>query len=200
MIRFILFLFLMLGKASIVSQAQNYLYPVDSIYLSGVVFDVDSVTTLPFAKISANQKLIGIADANGQFIVKINRKDTVHINYIGFKDFTYVFPEKTFRDEFFIRVALSRDYVALKAVEIYPWPKKGAFKQAFLDANVAAKKDVPLVIPGAVQYDGPRIEPEPSVANPASLLQKALGKESRRKRKLEKYRKQLQEDYYEFQR
>jgi len=182
------------------AQAQNYLYPVDSIYLSGAVYDADSVTTLPSAHILVNRKPIGVTNELGQFLIYISRTDTVSISYLGFKDFVYVFPEKTFRDEYFIRIPLRRDSILLKEVEIYPWPKKGAFKQAFLEAKNIPNGNKKVIIPGAMQYEGPVVEPEPTIANPASLLQKALGKEGRRKRKLEKYKKQVQEKYYEFQR
>jgi len=180
--------------------AQNYLYPVDSIYLSGAVYDADSVNTLPSAHLLVNRKPIGVTNELGQFLIYISRTDTVTISYLGFQDFVYVFPEKTFRDEYFIRVPLRRDSILLKEVEIYPWPKKGAFKQAFLEAKNIPNGNKKVIIPGAMQYEGPVVEPEPTVANPASLLQKALGKEGRRDRKLKKYKKQVQEEYYEFQR
>lgn len=180
-----------------VSNAQQSLYPVDSIYLSGVVFDSDSVTTLPYAHITINDKPIAVTDAEGQFIIYMSRKDTFRISYVGFKNFEYTFPEKTYRDEFYIRVPLSRDSIVLKTVDIYPWPKKGAFRQAFLDAKTADRKDVPLVVPGAVQYDGPKKETKATIANPASFLQEKLSKKARNKRKIEKYKRQLQEGYYE---
>jgi hypothetical protein len=193
---FISFLFLITYPAN----SQNYLYPVDSIYLSGAVYDADSINTLPSAHILINQKPIGVTNNLGQFLIYISRQDTVTIKYVGFKDYSYTFPEKTFRDEYFIRVPLRRDSILLKEVEIYPWPKKGAFRQAFLEAKNIPNADKKLIIPGALQYDGPVVEPEPTVANPASLLQKALGKQGRRDRKLKKYKKQVQEEYYEFQR
>jgi hypothetical protein len=180
--------------------AQNYLYPVDSIYLSGAVYDADSVNTLPSAHILINRKPIGVTNELGQFLIYISRKDTLTISYLGFQEYQYVFPEKTFRDEYFMRIPLRRDSILLKEIEIYPWPKKGAFRQAFLEAKNIPNADKKVIIPGAMQYDGPVVEPEPTVANPASLLQKAFGKEGRRDRKLKKYKKQVEEEYYEFQR
>ena len=193
---FILWVSIIAGNITVL-KAQQSLYPVDSIYLSGVVFDADSVSTLPYAHITINDKPITVTDAEGQFIIYMSRKDTFRISYVGFKNFEYTFPEKTYRDEFYIRVPLSRDSIVLKTVDIYPWPKKGAFRQAFLDAKTADKKDVPLVILGAVQYDGPKKETKATIANPASFLQEKLSKKARNKRKIAKYKKQLQEGYYE---
>jgi hypothetical protein len=195
---FILWVSIIAGNITVL-KAQQSLYPVDSIYLSGVVFDADSVSTLPYAHITINDKPITVTDAEGQFIIYMSRKDTFRISYVGFKNFEYTFPEKTYRDEFYIRVPLSRDSIVLKTVDIYPWPKKGAFRQAFLDAKTADKKDVPLVIPGAVQYDGPKKETKATIANPASFLQEKLSKKARNKRKIAKYKKQLQEGYYEYE-
>jgi len=180
--------------------AQTSLYPTDSIYLSGVVFDADSVNTLPYAHVILNNRPVGTTNADGQFLIHISRKDTVQISYMGFKDFQYIFPEKTYRDEFFIRIPLSRDSILLQTIDIYPWPKRGAFRQAFLDAANADKKDQKIIIPGTTQYDGPKKEVKPTIANPISLLQNALSKEARNKRKLKKYRKQMQEEYFEFER
>lgn len=180
--------------------AQQYLYPVDSIYLSGVVFDADSVNTLPGAHVSLNHKPVASTDNEGRFIIYMSRKDTLTISYLGFQEFVHVFPEKTYRDEFFMRIPLSRDSIVLQTVEVYPWPKKGAFRQAFLDAQNADKKDVPIIIIGASQNDGPKTEAQPDFTNPASLLQKAFSKQERNRRKLKKYRKELQNEYFEFQR
>jgi hypothetical protein len=193
-------LLILISIISVSASAQSYLYPVDSIYLSGTVFDADSVNTLPSAHISINRKPIGVSNLNGQFLIHIGRNDTLTVSYVGFKDFAYTFPEKTFRDEYFIRIPLRRDSILLKEVEIYPWPKKGAFRQAFLEAKNIPDKNQTILIPGAMQYDGPKVEPKPTVANPASLLQKTFGKKGMQQRKLNKYKKQVQEEYFEYQR
>ncbi len=196
----ILFTFSLAAFLFIKTNAQQYLYPVDSIYLSGVVFDADSVNTLPGAHIMLNNKPVANTNIDGQFLIYMSRKDTLKVSYLGLKDFVFTFPEKTYRDEFFIRIPLSRDSILLQTVDVYPWPKKGAFRQAFLDAQNADKKDVPVVIIGAAQNDGNKKEVEPDFSNPASLLQKAFSKQERNKRKLKKYRKELQKEYFEFER
>src|SRR5690606_8062699 len=142
------------------SKAQQFLYPVDSVFLSGVVYDGDSVNTLPGAHLLFNHQPYSVTDFDGRFLIRMSRTDTLTISYLGFKEFDYVFPEKTFLDEYFIRVPLRRDSIVLAEVEIYPWPTKGAFKQAFLEAKELEQDRRPIPMAGVRQYEGPVVEPK----------------------------------------
>lgn len=178
-------------------RAQQYLYPVDSVYLSGMVFNADSSLAISGAHVFINQGIVAVTNESGQFLIYMSVADTLLVTYLGFKNFNYFFSEKLFENEFFMRIPLSNDTMKLLEVEIYPWPKKGAFKQAFLAAQATDKKVDKIIIPGAIQNDQPKSEKHANLSNPASLLQEKLGKKGRYKRKENRNRKKLQKVYYE---
>lgn len=179
------------------AKAQSYLYPVDSIYLSGMVYSADSLNIIEGAHVMVQNKIVAITNADGQFIVFMNVADTLQISYLGYLPFTYFFSEKLFEDEYFMRIPLRQDTIIISEVEIYPWPKKGAFRQAFLAAQSEKDENNKIIIIGAQQKENLDRTNDPKLSNPASLLQEKLGKKARQKRKQNKYRKKLQKNYFE---
>ena len=106
------------------------------IQFSGVVVDKHTLKPIPYAALMIKNSNIGtISDNNGYFSFVAQPMDTIEFAAIGYKTNSYRIPD-TLTDRYALIHLMDKDTTQLKAVTVYPWPSKEAFKQAFLSLNL----------------------------------------------------------------
>jgi len=120
-----------------------------SVQLTGIIVSNDSLLTVPFANIFAKHNNIGtISDFFGYFSLVASKGDTIIFSCLGYKKEIFIIPELT--EEKFITIVqkLETDTILLEETNVYPWPSRDQFKQAFIstdiddDAIERAKKNI----------------------------------------------------------
>lgn len=136
---FILISFLFLSAGSMFAQYGHE--PVsDSIRLSGMVFDKDSLEVLPFAKYSYENKSF-TTNENGEFYLWAHDGDVIKFSYVGYKD-TYVqVHDSLHQRNYIVGVFLPKDTVELSEVIVIP-----RYQQLLLEARY-----MPLTVNPAYQ-------------------------------------------------
>ncbi|MAX80966.1 MAG: hypothetical protein CL843_12440 [Crocinitomicaceae bacterium] len=131
----ILFLFFLSG--SITAQRSDTTdYSKDLIQFSGVIVNGSDLTPIPFVSIMISHSLRGtIADNNGYFSLVAAKGDTIHFTSIGFQSSDFVIPDTLATKRYSLIQVLESDTVLLSEHQVYPWPSKEQFKEAFLSLN-----------------------------------------------------------------
>jgi hypothetical protein len=148
-------------------SAQQHLFQ-----LSGIVSDVDTKFPVAYANIEVVGEYRGVyTSQDGFFSCVVSENDTVQFSATGYKTKMYVVPQNMDDNIFSIAVLMYQDTLELEAVEIYPWPSKEEFRDAFLAyKEVQDYKIGP--IPGIKGRDQIDTVPKPPVIykNPISVL------------------------------
>ncbi|MFD1552628.1 hypothetical protein DNU06_16655 [Putridiphycobacter roseus] len=122
-----------------VGYAQNANPSKDSIQfiqLTGIVVN-DSMERLPFTAIYDRSTKRGvIADYYGYFALVVHPGDTIQFSFIGFKQKTFVVPEPDSNNELSIVSLLESDTIQSVPVDVYPWPSKEEFADAFVNLKI----------------------------------------------------------------
>tara|TARA_B100000902_G_C27322533_1_gene925731 strand:+ start:5779 stop:6399 length:621 start_codon:yes stop_codon:yes gene_type:complete len=108
-----------------------------SVQLTGIIVSNDSLLTVPFANIFVKYNNIGtISDFYGYFSLVASKGDTIIFSCLGYKKEIFIVPE--FTEEKFITIVqkLETDTILLDETNVYPWPSRDQFKQAFLTADI----------------------------------------------------------------
>lgn len=120
------------------------------IQFSGVIVDKHTLKPVPYAALMIKTSNRGtISDNNGYFSFVAQPMDTIEFAAIGYKTNSYIIPD-TLTDRYALIHLMDKDTAQLKAVTVYPWPSKEAFKEAFLSLNLPdnnldrAKKNLAL--------------------------------------------------------
>ncbi len=107
------------------------------IQFSGIVIQADSLDPIPFSAILTRHTSRGtISDYSGYFSFVAQKKDTIEFTAIGFKKGFFVIPDTLSTDKYSLIQALVKDTTTLAAADVYPWPSRDQFKQAFLNKQV----------------------------------------------------------------
>lgn len=108
------------------------------VQFSGVVVTGDSLYPVPFASILTKGTYRGtISDVYGYFSVVAQVGDTMEFAAVGFKRGRYVIPDSLKESRYSMIHVLFPDTILLNPLEVYPWPSKEQFRDAFLALNVA---------------------------------------------------------------
>ena len=108
------------------------------IQFSGMVVERDSLHPIPYtAIIIANTRRGTISDYYGYFSFVAQLKDTIEFSAVGFKKIKFIIPDTLTTNRYSLIQVMTLDTIFLKYVDIYPWPTKDQFKQAFLSLNVS---------------------------------------------------------------
>ena len=143
---FILMSFLLLSAGSMFAQFQHKQVS-DSIRLSGMVLDKDSLEVLPFAKYSYENKSF-VTNENGEFYFWAHDGDVIRFSYVGYKD-TYVqIHDSLHQRNYIVGVFLPKDTVELSEVIVIP-----RYQQLLLEA-----KYMPLKVNPAYQNAAHNVE------------------------------------------
>lgn len=108
-----------------------------SVQLTGILVSTDSLLTIPFANVLIKNKDKGtISDFYGYFSLVANKGDTIIFSCLSYKKATYIIPAKTEKNFITLVQKLETDTIMLKETNVYPWPSREQFKQAFLTTDI----------------------------------------------------------------
>lgn len=109
------------------------------IQFSGVVVASDSLAPVPYASIIIKGQNRGtVTDYFGYYSFVAQRKDTLEFSAIGYTSAFFVVPDTLTSSTYSLIQTLHSDTVLLEMVEIYPWPSKEQFKNAFLNLKLSS--------------------------------------------------------------
>lgn len=135
-----------------------------------------------------------VSGIDGDFSLIVQKNDTISFSCIGFKPFTHIIPDSLNTSDYRVLVSLVEDTVMLRETIITPWPiNRTALKRAFLDEQ-NKEKEMIASYAGFREIDGPQREPAPTLMNPISLLSNLLSKKRIQQKKMEKFRRMMQEE------
>ncbi len=133
-----------------------------------------------------------VSGVTGDFAVLVEKGDVIRFSSIGYKAVSYKVPDTLAQNSFRILVNLVADTIYLKEAVIVPWPVNTTMlKEAMLEKRPEENRISSYA--GFVEIEGDPAPPAPKFYNPISFLISKVGKKARQQRKMEKYRKALQE-------
>lgn len=107
------------------------------IQLTGLILTSDSTKSIPYATVRVKGTNRGItATLNGFFSIVVKETDQVEITSIGFKKKTLSIPPNLPEPKYTTIITVQPDTLTLKTVNIYPWPTRDKFKDAFIKTHV----------------------------------------------------------------
>jgi hypothetical protein len=108
------------------------------LQFSGVVVEGDSLNPVPYTSIIVKHTHRGtISDYFGYFSFVAAKGDTIEFSAIGFSEAVYVIPDTLSSSIYSLIQVLRRDTIYLKTAEVFPWPSREQFKQAFLTLEIS---------------------------------------------------------------
>ncbi|MFM6975498.1 MAG: carboxypeptidase-like regulatory domain-containing protein [Sphingobacteriaceae bacterium] len=165
--RFRLFFFFMLLVSSVFAQKTE----PKLVQFSGVIFNRDSNTVIPYVSITnqgADKKSAYVANYKGYFSFVAHAGDTLTFSAVGYSRQTLTIPQNLPDDKYTVRVNLKQEIVSLPMVRVYPWASEEEFKKDFLTMKIAdddleiAKKNVSnasiVSLARTLQRDGQEIQ------------------------------------------
>lgn len=126
--------FLIIGNGNSFSQEKD---TVQYLQLTGIVVN-DSLQRLPFTAIYDKSTQRGvIADYYGYFALVVHPGDTIQFSFIGFKKKSFIVPTPSDSSlNISIVSLLESDTLMSDPVEVYPWPSKEQFADAFINLEI----------------------------------------------------------------
>jgi hypothetical protein len=110
----------------------------DLIQFSGVVVTGDSLDPVPFASIMVKDSHRGtVSDVYGYFSFVAQEGDTLQFAAVGFKRGQFVVPTDLPENKYSMIHQLYPDTILLGTANVYPWPTKEQFADAFLNMQLA---------------------------------------------------------------
>jgi hypothetical protein len=107
------------------------------LQLSGLVLTSDSLMGLPYATVLIKGTGRGtVTDYQGFFSMVVAKGDVIEFSSVGHRTNSFVVPDTLSLDRYSVIELLTRDTFYLPETQIFPWPTKEQFKQAFLSINV----------------------------------------------------------------
>jgi hypothetical protein len=108
------------------------------VQFSGVVVTGDSLEPVPFTSILTKGSYRGtMSDVYGYYSFVAQTGDTLEFAAVGFKRGLYVIPDSLQDNKYSMIHVLYPDTMLLRPVDVYPWPSREQFRDAFLALNVA---------------------------------------------------------------
>ena len=122
---------LLLGSSFSIAQVQQG----DSLRISGIVLDSDSLNALPFSQFNIHKKKYS-SDAEGQFSFWAQKGETITFSHLGFKDTFIQIKDSLDLTNYLLGVFLTRDTFEISEIIVVPRYE-----------NLAAKaRNMPLII------------------------------------------------------
>lgn len=116
---------------------KDSLYYSGLIQFSGVVVSNDSVNPVPFAHIIDMNRSSGtISDYFGYFSFVAQKGDTIRFTSIGYKTSYFYIPDTLTGNKYSLIHVMKTDTILLKEANIYPWPSKEQFAEAFVNTEI----------------------------------------------------------------
>lgn len=146
------------------------------IQLSGLVAEERTGFPLSFATVQVMGSYRGtIASANGFFSIVVAPNDSLLFSTVGYQSRVFVVPD-TLNDMIAsVGVFLSIDTMMLDVVEVYPWPSREDFRDAFLALQLSETEFKMRPIPG-IKTVVDTIPQAPTIFNPITLIYEEIFK------------------------
>ena len=109
------------------------------VQFSGVIYDVDSNSVVPYVTIknvSENGKAYS-ANYKGYFSIIVHEGDSIIFSSIGYKKLTLSIPTKLKERKFTALIKIKADNIELPMVTVFPWASVDEFKKEFLTMKFA---------------------------------------------------------------
>ncbi len=108
------------------------------VQFSGVVVTGDSLEPVPFTSILTRGSYRGtISDVYGYYSFVAQAGDTLEFAAVGFKRGSYIIPDTLSNSKYSMIHVLYPDTILLRPLDVYPWPSKEQFRDAFLALDVS---------------------------------------------------------------
>lgn len=106
------------------------------VQLTGIVI-TDSLYRVPFTRVADKTTRRGsIADYYGYFALVVHPGDTIEFSSLGYKRKTYIVPDTTTLRSISLVQVMTPDTVNLDPVDVYPWPSREEFADAFVNMDI----------------------------------------------------------------
>ncbi|HAE36121.1 MAG TPA: hypothetical protein DCG22_10030, partial [Bacteroidetes bacterium] len=140
------------------------------IQLSGIVAEDRTGYPLPFATVHVLGTYRGtVSSANGFFSLVVAPNDSIRFSSVGYESRLFVVPDTLTDVITSIGVFLPIDTMQLETVEVYPWPTRDDFADAFLALQLANHELRMGPIPG-IKTVVDTVPPAPTIFNPITLF------------------------------
>ena len=107
------------------------------IQFSGVTVDHIDFLPVPFVIVYEKKSRRGtISDSYGFFSFVAEPGDTIVFKSLGYKKSTYVIPDSLNESNYSMIHQMTEDTVVLRTHQVYPWPSKEQFKEAFVAMDI----------------------------------------------------------------
>jgi len=111
--------------------------PNKLIQFTGIVVEGDSLRPVPYVSIIGRNTNRGtVSDYFGYFSFVAQLLDTIEFSAIGYASASYIIPDTLSTNKYSLIQVLRTDTIHLPIAEVYPWPTKEQFKQAFLNLDL----------------------------------------------------------------
>ncbi len=108
------------------------------VQFSGVVVTGDSLEPVPFTSILTRGSYRGtISDVYGYYSFVAQAGDTLEFAAVGIKRGNYIIPDTLSESKYSMIHVLFPDTMLLRPVDVYPWPSREQFRDAFLALNLS---------------------------------------------------------------
>lgn len=120
-----------------ISQLKAQSVDNNLVQFSGVVLTSDSLSPVSFANIIVKGSQRGtISDYYGYFSFVAKMSDTIQFSAIGFKKTFFIIPDSLTSNKYSLIKVMEPDTVLLPMADIFPWPSREQFKNAFLNLKI----------------------------------------------------------------
>ena len=110
----------------------------DLVQFTGVTVTGDSLVGVPDVIVKVKGTNHGtITDYYGFFSFVARLGDTIEFSCVGYHKARYIIPDTIKENRYSLIQILSIDTVNLPTANVYPWPTKDEFKQAFVNLQLA---------------------------------------------------------------
>ena len=107
------------------------------VQISGVVVSGANLEPVPFVTVLEKSSFRGTSsDYYGFFSFVAIPGDTVVFSSIGYKKSAYVIPDSLENGRYSLIHTIEEDTVKLAQLDVYPWPSREQFRDAFLNTDI----------------------------------------------------------------
>ena len=138
-LKYLILLALSLNYISGIAQKQENKkeFKQKLLQFTGIVVEGDSLRPIPYVSIIVRNSYRGtVSDYFGYFSFVAQLRDTIEFSAIGYASASYIIPDTLSTNKYSLIQVLRTDTVHLAIAEVYPWPSKDQFKQAFLNLDL----------------------------------------------------------------
>jgi hypothetical protein len=107
------------------------------VQFTGIVVTGDSLSGVPYVVVKVKGTSHGtITDIYGFFSFVARQKDTIEFSCLGFRKARFMIPDTLTDHRLSLIQLLHTDTIILPQANVYPWPTKEEFKQAFINLQL----------------------------------------------------------------